>query len=316
MVTVGAVVSEDDTEAGEANVCCANCGIAEVDEIKLLEDCTDCDLVKYCSDKCRQDHREEHEEECKKRKEELYVKELFSQPEETHLGECPICFLPMPLDRTKSTFMSCCSKVICDGCKYADIMNNIQDIFKGSSCPFCREQSSWRKDEEKIIKQMMKRVKANDPVAMNYMGSRCYHEGNYDDAFEYWTKAAELGDTCAHYEIGVMYMDGEGVEKDAKKTVYHLEKAAIGGHHLARFNLGCIAGEMGHNETAVQHLIIAAKLGHEESMKGLWKHYSVGNITKEDLDATLRANQAAIDAAKSEQRDAAESFQRNLRNKK
>ena len=81
MVTVGAVVSEDDTEAAEANVCCANCGIAEVDEIKLLEDCTDCDLVKYCSDKCRQDHREEHDEECKKRQSELYDKKIFTQPD-------------------------------------------------------------------------------------------------------------------------------------------------------------------------------------------------------------------------------------------
>ena len=58
----------------------------------------------------------------------------------------------------------------------------------------------------------------------------------------------------------------------------------------------------------MKHLIIAANLGLEESTKELWKHYSAGNITKEELDATLRTHQAAIDAMKSAQRDEAEIF--------
>ena len=37
-----------------------------------------------------------------------------------------------------------------------------------------------------------------------------------------------------------MYREGDDVEKDVKKAVYHMEKAAIGGHHLAGRNLGCI----------------------------------------------------------------------------
>jgi hypothetical protein len=59
-------------------------------------------------------------------------------------------------------------------------------------------------------------------------------------------------------------------------------------------------------ERSVKHLIIAANLGDEDSMKVLWKHYSGGNITKEELDATLRAHHAALDGMKSEQRDAAD----------
>jgi hypothetical protein len=38
-------------------------------------------------------------------------------------------------------------------------------------------------------------------------------------------------------------------------------------------------------------------------MKILWKRYACGDITKEDLDATIRTHQAAIDETKSEQRD-------------
>jgi TPR repeat protein len=102
-----------------------------------------------------------------------------------------------------------------------------------------------------------------------------------------------------------VYAAGEGVEKDKEKSIYHLERAAIGGHPDARYNLGLEEEENGNKDRAVKHFIINANLGDEGSMKELWKHYKHGNITKEDLDATLRSHQAAIDAMKSEQRDVA-----------
>jgi len=52
----------------------------------------------------------------------------------------------------------------------------------------------------------------------------------------------------------------------------------------------------------VKHFIIAGNLGYEESMKVLWKYYSAGGITKEELESTLRTHKAAIDATKSVQR--------------
>ena len=118
-------------EADADIICCANCDVAEVDDIKL-KDCDGCDLVKFCSDKCMENHREQHDDECKKRAQELHDKELFRQPDGCHLGECPLCFLPMPLDVRKSTFYSCCSKAICNGCDYANDMSN-----GGDRCPFC-----------------------------------------------------------------------------------------------------------------------------------------------------------------------------------
>jgi len=41
--------------------CCASCGIAKVDDIKLKE-CDDCKSVKYCSDACQKNHKSQHEE--------------------------------------------------------------------------------------------------------------------------------------------------------------------------------------------------------------------------------------------------------------
>ncbi len=156
----------------------------------------------------------------------------------------------------------------------------------------------------------MKRIEANDPVAMVDMGLYLNEEGDYDTAFEYLTKAAELGDMKAYYDLGVAYEWGScGVEKDEGKAVYYWEKAAIGGQPDARYNLGCIEKRNGRFDRAVKHFIIAAKLGDTGSMKALWKYYKQGHISKKDLDATLREHQTAVDAMKSPQREAAAAAQ-------
>jgi hypothetical protein len=303
----------------EADEVCASCGIAPVDDIKL-KICDGCDLVKYCSNKCQENHREQHEDDCKKRKveleqherecnqkmTELHDKELFEQPDESYLGECPICFLPLSIEPLKSIFHSCCCKFACDGCVYAD--------FKSSGrnrCPFCQEPAVY--GEEEHDKRIMKRVKANDPAAMSCMGGRHHAEGDYDKAFEYYAKAAELGDATAHLKLGCMYYIGEGVEKDEERGMYYFEKAAIGGHPKARHHLAIFEGTNGNIEREVKHFVIAAKLGHEESMKALWGHFSAGNISKENLEATLRTFKTAIDATKSAQRDTGEAYYRSLR---
>ncbi len=294
-------------ELAEADICCANCGAAEIDDIKL-EECNECDLVKYCSEKCREDHRERHEEECTRRAKELHDRELFTQPDGTHEGECPLCFLPMPIDQQKSLFHTCCSNRICQGCLYANFMTNGDHL-----CPFCRASS---KDKEESRKRLMKRIKAKDPAALCHMGQECFNEGDYDDAFEYLTKAAKLGDADAHYRLGCMYWKGNGVGMDEEKMVYHWEQAAIGSHPHARHNLGCYEEEVDNIERAVKHYIIAAKVGHEKSMELLWGYYSAGNITKEGLDSTLRAHQAALVATKSSQRKKAEELFQRLQSRR
>ena len=305
---LGIKAAEEKIEAAEADVCCANCGAAGVDDIKL-EECDGCDLVKYCRDKCQEDHREKHEEECNKRAKELHDKELFTQPDGTNLGECPLCFLPMPIDPEKYSLMSCCSSYICNGCLFANIQSNLHDEAKALRCPFCREPAA---DEEESNKRNMKRIQANDPAALRLLGEKCYKEGDYDSVFEYCKKATDAGDTDSHYSLGNMYGEGLGVEKDEEKAVYHFEKAAIGGDPYSRHILAFIEGRNGNIERAVQHHIIAANLGYELSMKELWVEFKDGNITKENLDATLRTHQAALDATKSEQREAAEEICQTL----
>eukprot|EP00985_Skeletonema_marinoi_P021564 scaffold13283_cov71-Skeletonema_marinoi.AAC.5 len=303
-----ALVQMNNDNTADTSSSCASCGIAAVDDVKLKE-CDDCDLVKYCSDECKQNHKSQHKEACKKRAAELRDELLFSEPESSYLGDCPICMIPLSLDPEKSTMMSCCSKVICDGCSHA---NKIREASLNSSCPFCRELLPTTMEESE--KRRMKRVEVNDPAAMTQWGLEQFVKGNYITAFEHFTTAAGLGDAMAHYQLAGLYQFGRGVEKDKQKEIRHLEQAAIGGHPDARFNLGWNEWNNGNTEKAVQHWIISAAQGQDESIKNLMFAFKEGKGSKDDLAAALRAHQAAVDATKSPHRETAEEYYRSKDN--
>ena len=296
IMSTAAVEKSDDTMQR-----CANCGVAEGDEIKLKK-CTACYLVQYCGVKCQKDHRPKHKKECKKRAAELKDENLFKQPESNHLGDCPICCLPLPIDVTKSGLYTCCGKRICTGCSYANGKREREARLK-HNCPFCRKTQPSTYEE--AIEQAMKRVEANDPFATGQMGTERCKIGDYKTGFEYLTKAASLGDVESHFQLSRMYREGVGVEKDEKKHLYHAEKAAIGGHPEARHNLACVEGRQGRLERAVKHYIIAAKLGCDPSMGGLKNLYRDGLVSKDDFEAALRGYQTSIAAMKSPQREEA-----------
>ena len=295
--------AEEEVVAADIIMCCASCGQAEIDDIKLKDCDGGCDLVKYCGDDCQKNHREQHEEECMKRLAEIRDRDLFTQPDESHLGECPICFLPLPIN-ARNVFMGCCSKMLCTGCCYT---NQIHEFEAGleQRCAFCREPMP--KSDEESNTRAMKRIKKNNcPAAMSHMGDKHFNKGDYETALEYLTKAVELGDAEAHYCLSVMYLDGRGVEKDMKKAVHHWAEAAIGGHPGARHNLGVYERKNGRFERARKHFIIAANLGHDESLKELRELYANGHASKEDYANALRAYQAAMDATKSAEREKAD----------
>ncbi len=283
--------------------CCASCGIAEIDDVKL-KGCDACDLVRYCSDECQRDDKSQHDGACKKRAAELRDELLFKQPESTHLGDCPICYIPLPPDLDKCTAYNCCSKLVCDGCHCSNLVREKKDSLV-PSCQFCRNKENPKTAEESD-KLRMKRVKTNDPLALNLQGLRQYGKGDHSGAFDYFTKAVEMGDVEAKYNLSLLYHKGEGVEKDTGKETYHLEEAAVWGHPKARYNLGVIEVNKGNFERGVKHFSIAARLGEDHSMKALMGAFKGGYVSKDDLAATLRAHHAAVDAFKSPQRDAAE----------
>ena len=257
------------------------------------------ELVRYCSDECQEEHRPQRKEDCMKHPAELYDELLFKQPESSYLGDCPICYLPLPID-SSNKFMACCSKVLCDGCNVANQNREVEGRLQ-HKCPFCR--TPMPSTQEEIIGQWMQRVYAENPFAMCQMGTRRYRGGDYEAAFGYWSMAADLGDAEAHFNLSCLYM-----HKDKIWELYHLKKASIGGHPHARLNLGYYEEANGRLDRAAKHFIIAAKLGVDESLECVKNAYKAGYVSKEDFASALRGHQAVVNASKSPQREEAYEF--------
>ena len=276
---------------------CANCGVSGGNGVNLRA-CAACHLARYCGVKCQKEHWSKHRTDCKKRAAELHDELLFKQPESTHLGDCPICLLPLMIDETKAITMSCCSQMLCQGCfvfnKWREAVERLP-----MCCPFCRKEEPSEYEGDRRLRE---RAKKNDPVALCRVGKDYRDYGDYHRAFQYFSKAAEFGNAAAHFELGVLYTNGQGVQWSESKSVFHWEQAAIGGYPRARSELGCIDVVNGRSERAVKHWIIGAKLGCDNSLENLKEAFKHGMVNKNDLATALRAHQAAVDAMTSPQR--------------
>ena len=61
---------------------------------------------------------------------------LFKQPPPKE--DCPICLLRLPTLAKGSTYYACCGKVICSGCMFAPMYDNLGNEIIERKCPFCR----------------------------------------------------------------------------------------------------------------------------------------------------------------------------------
>ena len=215
--------------------------------------------------------------------------------------DCPICQLPLPLDGQQFGFMPCCTKEVCSGCVLAAIKRDMLD------CQYCRGPPA---KNSQLLAMVQKRVEAGDPEAIWNLGSQ-YCFGNFGlkkdvvRAVELYERAAELGVKDAHYNLGVLYSEGEEVAKDMDKAIRHYEVSAMCGHVLARYNLGCIEGKAENYDLSLQHFSISAKLGDQESLNMVKTFFMNGLATKADYAAALCGYQSAIEEMSSPERDEA-----------
>ena len=273
---------------------CAACG-KEGDNLKS---CVACKLVKYCNRDCQVSHRRAHKKECKKRAAELYDEQLFKEPSPPE--QCPICKLILPIDTEQSTFKSCCSRVICNGC--CDLVKEEHD----DHCPFCKVKIRSHEEEIKRLKELMDEGNAD---ACLLLGSY-YETGDmglpqdHDKTLELWQKAGELGCAEAYYNLGNSFFLGYGVEVDKKKTKHYYELAAMNGNIKARSNLGSLEAQARNLKRSYKHITIAAKAGDTESLKMIKQGFMFGvDITEEHYARTLQAYQTRQSEMKSDARD-------------
>ena len=282
---------------------CANCGKEGSDGLKA---CTACKLVKYCNRDCQIAHRSMHKKACRKRAAEIRDEELFKQPPPKE--DCSICLLCLPTLESGTAYYACCGKMICSGCGFAPVYDNLGNEISEEKCPFCRTPTP---DSEESNERLQKRVKVDDAHAIFTLG--CYYRygeedgfpQDYDKAFELFIRAGDLGSVKAYCNVGHAYDFGEGVERDEKEADYNYKLAAIGGNDVARYNLGFNEEKAGNMNSALKHYMIAAGGGDDISLKQIQKLYTNGHATKDDYTQALRAYQAYLVEIKSAQRDAA-----------
>ena len=69
-------------------------------------------------------------------------------------------------------------------------------------------------------------------------GYQSYLKGDYTAAYDEWLPLAELGDAEAQFNLGVLYDEGAGVERDLATAADWYRKAATQGFIDAQTNLG------------------------------------------------------------------------------
>jgi TPR repeat protein len=117
-----------------------------------------------------------------------------------------------------------------------------------------------------------------------------------------------LGAAAAHRALSGMYYVGQGVTKDTKMSIYHAEEAAMLGCPDSRYDLGVYYVKKGKYDKAKKHFIMLANIGYDGSLKWRKELYVDGKASKEDYAGALRAYQAAVNAAKSREREEANSL--------
>jgi TPR repeat protein len=152
---------------------------------------------------------------------------------------------------------------------------------------------------------MMRRVDANDPdsicmLATHYHLGRAGFQQDHAKAIELYARAADLGCSDAHSNLGILYHEG-GYMKKAK---FHFEAAAMAGHDGARYNLGGFEANSGNLERAAKHWTIAASAGHYNAMYTLQFGFQQGGVSRELIESTLTAYNNSCVEMRSEARDA------------
>jgi TPR repeat protein len=201
-------------------------------------------------------------------------------------------------NKTMKQYYECCGKSICGGCIYS-----FHESGNNDKCPFCNSERMGKTDDEKVD-ELMKRVDVNDAAAMYLLGNDYYHgilglQQDREKALELYTRAAKLGSSDVHYELGINFHGGG----DVKKAKSHYETAAMAGHESARYNLGIMEGKSGNAKRGLKHLRIAASAGDYGAMYALLRAFNQSAVSRESMDSTLTAYNKSCAEMRSKARD-------------
>lgn len=139
---------------------------------------------------------------------------------------------------------------------------------------------------EEKFKALMENARAGDPVAQNGLGVMYYTgeavsktssgqvlDNDPELAAGWFFRSAEQGYADAQFNLGLMYINGEGVPQDIPHAVELFQKAAEQGHVDAQNNLGAMyftgEGVKRDEKKAIEWFEKAAAQGNEDARANL-----------------------------------------------
>jgi len=129
-------------------------------------------------------------------------------------------------------------------------------------------------------------------------GSAALERKDYKSAFPLLLPLAEKGSTFAQYNVGVMYANGLGIEKNEKEAVKWYQKAAAQGEADAQLNLGMMysagRGVEKDPKKAMEWYLRAAEQGNASAQNNIGSLYFNGEgVQKDDRKAVEWYSKAA-----------------------
>lgn len=157
------------------------------------------------------------------------------------------------------------------------------------------------------FKEWKKRAEAGDAGAMLQLARNLEHKdkGKFLSQAVYWyKKASEMESRFAQYNLGVLYFQGIGVEKDLAKAYFWLGEASVPWFDLAIQTRGLVAKQLNDQEKqeALQYKnefhaskdLNQARLGSVEAMLRLAYRFERGIGFQKDLKQALQWTQKAV----------------------
>ncbi len=123
-------------------------------------------------------------------------------------------------------------------------------------------------------------------------GNTRYAEGKYKEAAELYEKAANAGSAEAQCNLGVMYYEGEGVDKDFSSAAMWFKRAAKMRYAKAEYNLAlCYMNGQGvptSYDKALIYMKASAQRGYTEAQERLADLYAKGIMVEADMEESRR----------------------------
>lgn len=154
------------------------------------------------------------------------------------------------------------------------------------------EGTNIEKNIPEALSWFRKSISLGDPYGALMLGK--YAEdylGAYSSAFQWFLKAAQMGNAEAQYKVGNAFKEGKGIDSDKDKSAEWYRKAADQGYSGAEYQLGIYYKDKNDLRNALEWLRKSASRGDCDSMFGIGNIY----MMMQDKETAIKWYQKAAE---------------------